>query len=273
LVDGTDGSDPSGSPPEAPVAVEHHTTEHGRIAIVRMTRPRARNAMDTSMLASLVESLTDAGDDAETLGVLLAGDGGQFSAGADVREEMSDNGERRMELFTTFYELLSVHPKPTVAAVEGFAVGGGAEAAAACDVRVAATSARFRFPGATYGIPVGTARTVGLVGLGTAKDWVLSSRDVGAEEAHRVGFVQQLVEDGAAEEAALDWLVRVAGSDAGTVQRLKAALNNFAGLPDRVAWENDALRAHVEGGGVPPRVYDTPTSGGAFGMPSGAQES
>lgn len=258
--------------PEAPATVEHRDVDGGRVAVLRMTRPQARNAMDTAMLSILVDALSDAADDPTVLGVLLAGSGGQFSAGADVREELPDNGERRNELFTAFYERLSTHLKPTAAAVEGYAVGGGAEAAAACDVRVASVSATFRFPGARYGIPVGTARTVGLVGLGTAKDWVLSSRDVSSDEAHRVGFVQRRVTDGQAEGEALGWLTEVASNDAPTVRRLKAALNAFTGLPDRVAWENDALRAHVEGGGGPPRLGDAP-SGGAFGMPSGAQES
>lgn len=244
---------------------EHHPVGDGAIAVLRMHRPDARNAMDTALLRSLVDALHDASEDDEVLGVLLTGGADVFSAGADVREDMSDGGVRRNELFTAFYESLSTHDKPTAAAVEGYAVGGGAEAAAACDIRVAARSATFRFPGAIYGIPVGAARTVGLVGLGTAKDWVLSSRDVPADEAQRVGFVQRLVEDGATEEAGLEWLTTVASRDRAAVRRLKNVLNVFAGVPDRVAWENDALRSHVESGAPPPRP-------GAFGMPEGAQE-
>lgn len=244
---------------------EHHPVAGGAIAVLRMHRPDARNAMDTALLRSLVDALHDASEDDGVLGVLLTGGTDVFSAGADVREDLSDDGVRRNELFTAFYESLSTHDEPTVAAVEGYAVGGGAEAAAACDIRVAARSATFRFPGAIYGIPVGAARTVGLVGLGTAKDWVLSSRDVPADEAQRVGFVQRLVDDGATEEAGLEWLTTVASRDRAAVRRLKNVLNVFAGVPDRVAWENDALRSHVESGAPPPRP-------GAFGMPEGAQE-
>lgn len=245
--------------------IEHRPAGDGTIAVVRMHRPDARNAMDTAMLRALVDALHDAAQDDEVRGLLLTGGSDVFSAGADVREDLADDGIRRNELFTTFYEALSTHDKPTAAAVEGYAVGGGAEAAAACDIRVAGASAMFRFPGAIYGIPVGAARTVGLVGLGTAKDWVLSSRDVPADEAHRVGFVQRLVEDGATADAALEWLSTVASRDRAAVQRLKNVLNVFAGVPDRVAWENDALRSHVESGAPPPRP-------GAFGMPEGAQE-
>ena len=250
-----------------PVAIEDRNVEHGAIRILRFNRPDARHAMDTAMLVALVEHLDAAARDDEVRGVLLAGSGGTFSAGADVREHLDGGAAaRRMELFAAFYEALSTHPLPTAAAIEGAAVGGGAEAAAACDIRVAGRSAVVRFPGAIYGIPVGAARTTGLVGLGTAKDWVLSSRDVGADEALRTGFVQRVVDDGDAEGAALEWLELVASRQRATVERLKRALNDFAGLPDRVAWENDALRSLHEGGSEQPELRP-----GAFGMPGRSQ--
>ncbi|MBW3621503.1 MAG: enoyl-CoA hydratase/isomerase family protein, partial [Actinobacteria bacterium] len=215
-----------------PVQLERSPVGDGAVVTVRMHRPEARNAMDTAMLAALVDVLAETAEDDTVRGLLLTGTRGVFSAGADVREELADGGRRRMELFTTFYETLTAFPRPTAAAVEGPAVGGGAEAAAACDVRFAGSSARFRFPGAIYGIPVGPARTVGLVGLGTAKDWVLSSRDVSALEAAQVGFVQRLVEDGDSEDAAMAWLASVASRDAATVALLKRTFNDFSGVRD-----------------------------------------
>lgn len=231
----------------------------GHLAVVSLCRPAARNAMDTALLGELVDVLSDAAADAELRGLVLTGDGGQFSAGADVREEVADGGRRRIELFTLAYELLTDLPVPTAAAVEGYAVGGGAEVAAACDLRVAGRGSSFRFPGAAYGIPVGVARTVGLVGLSTAKDWVLSSRDVPAEEAHRVGFVQRLVEDGTTVEVARAWLTQVAERDPATVRLLKRLFNDASGsLSDRVAYENDALRSQAETGRLPDLVTDLP---------------
>jgi enoyl-CoA hydratase/carnithine racemase len=235
----------------SPLLVEDHPVDGGHLRLLRMHRPHARNAMDTALLVALVEALDAAATDPDVRGLLLTGGGGVFSAGADLREPLDDGGRRRMELFTAFYEQLSNFPRPTAAAVEGPAVGGGAEAAAACDLRAAGKSARFRFPGAVYGIPVGAARTVGLVGLSTAKDWVLSSRDVAAGEAADAGFVQRLVDDGEAEAAARAWLELVASRDAGTVALLKQTFNDFAGLRDRVAYENDALRAQAETGRLP----------------------
>jgi enoyl-CoA hydratase/carnithine racemase len=243
----------------APVSVDREPLPEGFLLRVTLQRAEARNAMDTALLAGLADVLDDAAGDADLRGLLLTGAGGHFSAGADVREETPDGGRRRMELFTLVYELLTAFPAPTAAAVEGYAVGGGAEAAAACDLRVAAEGATFRFPGATYGIPVGVARTVGLVGLGTARDWVLSSRDVPAGEAHRLGFVQRLVPDGGSEAAARAWLTQVATRDVPTVRLLKRLFNDASGgLRDRVAYENDALRSQVETGRLPDLESDLP---------------
>jgi enoyl-CoA hydratase/carnithine racemase len=235
-----------------PVDVQVVPLAAGSLRIVTLTRPDARNAMDTALLVGLVDALDDADADPDLRGVLVTGAGGHFSAGADVREQTPDGGRRRMELFTTVYEQLSLLRVPTAAAVEGWAVGGGAEVAAACDLRVAAHDATFRFPGAIHGFPVGTARTVGQVGLSTAKDWVLSARDVPAAEAAAAGFVQRLVAPGDTVAAAQAWLEQAASRDPDTVALLKRVFNDQGGLRDRVAYENDALRAHAETGGLAP---------------------
>jgi enoyl-CoA hydratase len=241
-----------------PLDVEVHELGSGTLHVLTMHRPAARNAMDSGLLIALIDALDDADRDGNLRGVLLTGAGGTFSAGADVREEMADAGRRRMELFTTFYEQLSLLRVPTAAAIEGHAVGGGAEAAAACDLRVAGRSAMLRFPGAIYGIPVGTSRTIGQVGLGVAKDWVLSSRDVSADEAYAAGFLQRLVDDGSAVAAARAWLEQVATRDRDTVALLKRLFNDHGGVRDRVAFENDALRAQAETGRLPGLEDDLP---------------
>lgn len=243
-----------------PITTTRVALADGALLTVTMSRPAARNAMDTGLLAALVDVLADAARDRDLRGLLLTGDAAHFSAGADVQEPLdAAGGRRRMELFTLVYEQLTDLPLPTAAAVEGYAVGGGAEAAAACDVRIAGRSSVFRFPGARYGIPVGVARTTGLVGLGTAKDWVLSSRDVPATEAHAVGFVQQLVDDRTSVEAATRWLTAVAERDPATVRLLKRLFNGASGgLSDRVRFENDALRSQAETGELPDLDRDLP---------------
>lgn len=237
---------------DAPLHVERHAVTRGTVVVLRMHRPAARNAMDSAMLVALADAIDVAAGDPDLAGLLLTGGDEAFSAGADVKEPLDDAGRRRMELFTQVYESLTLFPLPTAAAISGPAIGGGAEAALACDLRVADTTARFRFPGAIYGVPVGTSRTIGQVGLGIAKDWVLSSRDVDVEEAHRAGLVQRLVDPGQAMATALDWLDLCSRRDRGTVQLLKRLFNDGAGLRDRVMFENDALRAQSETGALPP---------------------
>lgn len=238
------------------VEVEH--TEHGTIHVVTLARPQARNAMDTALLTATIDALDGVDREPDARGVLLTGSGGAFSAGADVHEAMEDGGRRRMELFTTLYEQLTLFRLPTAAAIEGPAVGGGAEVAAACDLRVAAAGATFRFPGAAFGVPIGVARTIGQVGLSTAKDWVLSTRTVPAVEAHERGFVQRLVPDGGTVDVARAWLVEVAGQDPETVELLKRLFNDHAGVRDRVAFENDTLRVRAESAHLPSMDGDLP---------------
>ncbi len=240
------------------VTVEVEHTEHGTIHVVTFARPQARNAMDTALLTATIDALDAVDRQPDARGVLLTGSGGSFSAGADVHEPLDDGGRRRMELFTALYEQLTLFRLPTAAAIEGPAVGGGAEVAAACDLRVAAAGSTFRFPGAAFGIPIGVARTIGQVGLSTAKDWVLSTRTVPAAEAYERGFVQRLVPDGGTVDVAHAWLVEVAGQDPETVELLKRLFNDHAGVRDRVAFENDVLRVQAESAHLPSMDGDLP---------------
>ncbi len=221
----------------------------GRVVrVLTMARPEARNAMDTAMLGSLLDALVDARDDEAVAAVVITGDAGHFSAGADLKEPLDRAGHvRRMELFAEVYESVATFPKATIAAITGACVGGGAEVASACDIRVAAPASRIRFPGAAMGLPVGAAKLVGLVGLGTAKDLVLTSRTIDAVEGQRLGLVQRLAEDPLA--TAVDVARGIAAHDPQAVSYLLALFDRFSGLGDRVAAENDALHAITEAGG------------------------
>lgn len=222
--------------------------QDGAIRTLTMARPDARNAMSTALLSALLDGVGDAIADAGTRVLMVTGAAGHFSAGADVKEELDHAGAvRRMDLFCEVYEAIGTSPKPTVAAVAGSCVGGGVEVAAACDIRVCDPSARFRFPGAALGFPVGAAKLVGLVGLGTAKDLVLTSRTFDAAEALRIGFVQDVAED--ARTAGRSRAEAIAGNDPAAVAWLKKQLATFSGLGDRIGAENDALHAHAESGG------------------------
>jgi enoyl-CoA hydratase/carnithine racemase len=220
------------------------------VRVLTLSRPGARNALDTALLAALVDALADAVADDAVRALVLTGAGEVFSAGADLQEPLDSAGRvRRMELLTGAFQAVAVCPKGTVAAVGGPAIGGGAELAAACDVRVAAPGATFRFPGAAFGFPVGPAKLVGLVGLGAAKDLVLTARTVGAEEAARLGLVQRLTPPGGALDEAVAVAAAMAANDPRTVAYLKRQFDRFSGLGDRVAAEADGLLAHAASGG------------------------
>ncbi|HXQ89146.1 MAG TPA: enoyl-CoA hydratase/isomerase family protein, partial [Solirubrobacterales bacterium] len=153
------------------------------VALLRLERPGSRNAIDTQMLLELLEHVAAAqGDDSVRVLVLSSADHMGFSAGADVKEELDEEGKvRRMQLFAVVYDAIVAFPKPTIAVCHGDVVGGGAEIAIACDMRVGGANMRMRFPGAALGVPVGPARLVTLCGLATAKYLLLSSRTVGAD--------------------------------------------------------------------------------------------
>lgn len=215
----------------------------GRVAVVELHRPQARNAMNTAMLQALVAELGRlAGEDHDEAvdAVVIGGSGRCFSAGADIAEDIpKDAAVARMELFGRLYGLVVGYPLPTVAAISGWCIGGGAEVAAACDLRVGAPSAAIRFPGAVYGVPAGAARLPLLVGLSHAKDLLMTARTVGAEEAHRMGFLNRLVgeEDLIGESASL---AAVMASNPGALVQ-KRALDEAVGLSVRAAAERRGL--------------------------------
>jgi enoyl-CoA hydratase/carnithine racemase len=223
---------------------------HGTATVLRFNRPDARNAMSTALLELLLDALADTAADADVEALVLAGAGGTFSAGADLREELDHEASvRRMDLFCQVYEAVATYPKPTLAAIEGHCVGGGIEVAAATDIRVADPTASFRFPGATLGIAVGAAKTIGLIGLGAAKDLVLTARTFGTEEAWRLGFVQRIADPGAAVPLALEIAAQITANNPQAVAHLRRQFAAFSGLADRVAAENDVLHALTEAGG------------------------
>ena len=163
-----------------------------------------------------------------------------LSAGADVREQLDEAGAvRRMELFAQLYDELTGFPKPTVAACHGACVGGGAEIAVACDLRIGGANLRLRFPGAALGVPVGPARLVTLCGLSVAKYLLLTSKEVDAEVAYRWGLVHKVAPAARTEEAALQLAAQVAANPPDAVARLKRMLHEWDGVEGRSRVEGE----------------------------------
>jgi enoyl-CoA hydratase/carnithine racemase len=225
----------------AETRTRYEVDERG-VAILRLQRPDARNAMDTLMLVEILEHLAVARSDEAVRAVLISSsDQMGLSAGADIKEQLDPEGKvRRMQLFADVYDGIVGFPKPTVAVCHGDVVGGGAEVAIACDMRVGGSNLRMRFPGAALGVPVGPARLVTLCGLGAAKYLLLSSRTVGADEALRLGLVNRVAPAAGTEAAALELAGEAAAHPPEGVARLKRMLHE---------WDDVEGRSRAEGEG------------------------
>jgi enoyl-CoA hydratase len=166
------------------------------VAVVTIDRQDALNALDLATLTELRDRLRELADDAEVRVVIVTGAGERaFIAGADIKYMSALGVDEAKEWGALGHEagrLLETMPKPTIAAVNGFALGGGCELAVACDLRYAASSAKLGQPEINLGIIPGwggTQRLARLCGLGVAKELVFTGRMVDADEALRIGLV------------------------------------------------------------------------------------
>ena len=217
----------------------HWTLEQrGSVAVATFARP-PRNLMSMAAMAEL-EDLVEAiaADDTTSVLVLTGGVPGYFVAHADVEDLLHlARGEPvegdPMAWVRTLARLASM-PQPVVAAVNGQAWGGGCELALACTVRLAATSAHFAQPEAAVGIipgAGGTQRLARLVGAGPAAAMVLTGREIGAEEAHRVGLVEAVLPDDGFLDRVLEWVAPMAGFPRHAVTAAKRSILDGLGLP------------------------------------------
>jgi enoyl-CoA hydratase/carnithine racemase len=169
-----------------------------RLAVVTVDRPEVRNALSRQLLAELRDVLADLRDRDDVGLVAFTGAGEKaFVAGADISQLRHYDLHTGLaaEMQRTF-DVVEAFPKPTVAAVNGFALGGGCELAMACDIRIASENARFGLPETTLSVlpgAGGTQRLARLVGTGRAIEMILTGRFVDAAEAHAIGLVTAVV--------------------------------------------------------------------------------
>lgn len=209
------------------------------VGLLRMDRPDALNAIDMAMLDEMIGHLEAARDDPEVRVIVISStDHTAFSAGADLKEELDRAGKvERMQRFADLYDLVVGYPKPTLAACHGYTVGGGAEVAVGCDIRIGGSNLQMRFPGAALGVPVGAARLVTLCGLGAAKYLLLASPTIKADEALRIGLISRVAPGAATEETTLELAGRMAEFDPASVGRLKRMLHQWDDIEGRSAEE------------------------------------
>src|SRR6476620_5271010 len=170
------------------------------IAYVTVNRPKVLNALNTPTWKDLRTAFEDARDDAAVRGVILTGAGNKaFIAGADISElarVTAFEAEQSSRFGQEILELVENLGKPVIAAVNGFALGGGCETAMACTIRIAVETAKFGQPEVKLGLVPGgggTQRLPRLVGKGRALQLILSGEMIGAEEAYRIGLVNEIV--------------------------------------------------------------------------------
>jgi enoyl-CoA hydratase len=196
-----------------------------------LDRPQKRNALDVALVEALVDAFSADRWRAVVLGTT---DPRGFCGGADL--SLADDERARVSLrLYDLYRLMTSLPAPIVVAVEGSAVGGGAQLAIAGDLRIGDAGAMFRFPGPGHGLAVGAWGLPSLVGRGRAVDLCLTSRDVDADEALRIGLLDRVEHD--ARGAALELAGRIARLDEGAVERVKRVVRSASGLDAALALE------------------------------------
>jgi enoyl-CoA hydratase/carnithine racemase len=227
-----------------------HVEADQAVATIRLDRPpmNALNAQVQEEIAAAAARLT--GDDGIRAGVIYGGEK-VFAAGADIKE-MAEAGYARMAVdsnrLRAAFSAVAAIPKPVVAAITGYALGGGLELALCADFRVMGESAKVGQPEIQLGIIPGgggTQRLPRLIGPARAKDIVFTGRFVGAEEALAIGLVDQVVPDAEVYEAARSLVARYAAGPALALRAAKQAID--AGLDVDLATGLEIERLHFAG--------------------------
>jgi len=204
-----------------------------RLAVVTFNRPDKRNAIDHTMVNELHDVLDGFVMDGEVEACVFTGAGDKaFVGGADIAQLRERNAlDALRTINAALFGKIEALPFPTIAAVRGYCLGGGCELAMCCDLRIAGEGAKFGQPEVALGIiPAagGTQRLPRLVGLGRAKDLVLTGRTIDAIEAERIGLVNRVVPDDEVLDAAKGLARQILAHGALAVRLAKLNLNNSA---------------------------------------------
>lgn len=203
--------------------------------MIVLRRPEVHNALDHETVTALTGILEEEGRNPEVRALVLTGAGEEaFCAGADMKQlARVGNDELNTILSDTrrLFRILANHPRPTLAAVQGLAHGGGAELACACDLRFGGPRTTFRFPGVAYGMAVGTWHLPAVVGLPKAKELLFTAAEIDAEEALRIGLINDLAQEGTVMERACAVAEGISAHPPDVVSAVKALLNTGVGAP------------------------------------------
>ena len=229
-------------------------TAEGGIAVIRFNRAEVLNAIDQRMWEALVDAVRGAARDPGVRVVLITGNGRAFCVGADLKEtawrgETQDESRRRVERNQQqLAREMVAAPVPIIAAINGYALGGGLEIALAADLRIAGASARFGFPETTIGRFISGGASLLLpraVGVSWAKRLVFTGEHLDADEARAIGLVEEVVEDERLLPRAEELARTIAGNAPVSVALAKRVLNRVAigDLESALAFETEGLLA------------------------------
>jgi len=198
------------------------------VVLLRINRPEARNALNLEVRKLLARHLTEVGEDTTTRAVVLTGSGKSFAAGADIKEMAGIGTIEALQRGThKLWRTIAGCSKPVIAAVSGYALGGGCELAMCCDIIVAGESARFGQPEVNIGIIPGgggTQRLARTVGKYKAMKYILTGEQFSAKEAFDMGLVSEVVPDPEVEGRAIDLARRIAALPPLAIQLAKEAV-------------------------------------------------
>jgi enoyl-CoA hydratase len=207
-----------------------------RVALVTLDRPQVMNALSFALLRELADALARLDDDPACGAIVIGGAGERaFAAGVDIRELAAQTPEslRDLDPFAVF-ERIPTMRVPVIAAVRGFALGGGFELALACDLIVASEDAQLGLPELGLGVipgAGGTQRLPRAIGRARALELILTGRRIPADEAERLGLVASVVPAGETVQRALEVAARIAAAAPLAVTAAKAAVNAASALP------------------------------------------
>jgi enoyl-CoA hydratase len=226
----------------------------GRVAILTLNRPKALNALNAAVIGEIVRRTAELDRDPGIGAILITGSDKAFAAGADIKE-MEDRSAMELMLadWLADWERLERVRTPMVAAVAGFALGGGCELAMMCDVIVAADTARFGQPEIKLGVIPGmggSQRLTRAIGKYKAMDMILTGRMIDAAEAERIGLVSRLVPADQLMDVALDVAQTIAGYSKPAALAAKEATNRSfeVGLREGLLHERRIFHALFAGG-------------------------
>jgi enoyl-CoA hydratase len=218
-------------------------TREGRVAILTINRPDKLNALNQAVRDESLAHLQAIEKD-DSVGVVVITGAGEksFIAGADIQEfaGRSPFDQREAMAFPRVFDVMANFPKPVIAMINGFCLGGGCELASSCDIRVASDKARFGQPEIKLGlIPGGggTQRLPRLIGMGQAMRLILTGDMIGAEEAQRIGLVDQVVPHEELRAKTLELAAKIAAFSPLTVRVAKEAMRTS----ERMAIEEGIL--------------------------------